>query len=371
MCNIKLKVKDFRLNRILLIGPFTPPYTGQSIAFSYLKKIETNELDLEFYNTQKFGFYFLNYFSSVFFLPLRILCSNYPLIYFIGSRSKFGFLRQAPFLLTTIILRKKIINHLHGADFYDFYQNSSFLKPLVKFCYDRVNISIVLLEAMKKEFVDFPQMKLEVVPNAYETNFEFSKISFPKPKNILYLSNVMASKGILEFLVAADILLKENTDLTISIAGGFIGDHIKKKSQIKTSFYNHYNLLKDKYKDRINYFGVLTGRKKKELFLKNSIFILPTYYPTEAFPISIIEAMRTGNAIITTKHNYLGEIINQSNGRLIAKHSVREIVDATKFLLNDTSLLQQIQEYNIQISSKEYTLINYLTKVKKIIRDVV
>lgn len=355
----------------MLIGPFPPPYTGQSVAFSYLKKIETNELDLEFHNTQRFRFLFLNYFSSVFLLPLRILLTNYALIYFIGSRSKFGFLRQVPFLLTTIIKRKKTINHLHGADFYYFYQNSGFLKPLIKLCYDRVNTSIVLLEAMKKEFVDFPQMKLEVVANAYDTNFDFSKISFSKSKNLLYLSNIMASKGILEFLDAADILLKENTDLTISIAGDFIGDHLKKKSQIKKTFYNNYNPMKYKYKDRINYFGVLSGRKKKELFLKNSIFILPTYYPTEAFPISIIEAMRTGNAIITTKHNYLGEIINQRNGCLIAKHSVREIVDATKFLINDTSLLQQIQEYNIQISIKEYTLTNYLTKVKKIISDFV
>jgi len=353
----------------LLIGPLTPPYTGQSVAFSYLKKIETNELDLEFHNTQRFRNSFSNYFSSVFFLPLKILCSSYALIYFIGSRSKFGFLRQFPFLLISIILRKKIINHLHGADFYDFYQNSTFLKPFVKLCYDRVNTSIVLLEPMKKEFVDFPQMKLEVIPNAYEANFDFSKIIFPKPKNILYLSNIMASKGILEFLDAAYILLKENSDLTISIAGDFIGDHLKKKSQIQKIFYLYYNPLKDKYKERINYFGVLSGRKKKELFLKNSIFILPTYYPTEAFPISIIEAMKTGNAIITTKHNYLGQIINQRNGCLIAKHSTGEIVDATKLLINDITLLQQIQEYNIQISSKEYTLANYLTKVKKIIYD--
>jgi glycosyltransferase involved in cell wall biosynthesis len=353
----------------LLIGPFTPPYTGQSVAFSYLKKIESNELEFEFHNTKKFRNFFLNYFSSVFFLPLRILCTNYALIYFIGSRSKFGFLRQVPFLLTSIILRKKIINHLHGSDFYDFYQKSSFLKPLVKLCYDRVDTSIVLLEAMKKEFVDFPHMKTIVVSNAYNAEFNQLKVPFPKPCNLLYLSNIMASKGILVFLEAAFDLLKNNQNLTIKIAGAFLGDHLKNKSQIKQDFFEQLNHLQNTFPNRIEYLGVVVGDQKVKCLVESTIFILPTFYPTEAAPISIIEAMRTGNAIITTKHNYLDMLVSKKNGVLISTHSTEEIISATEQLLDDPKLLQEIQRHNVEESKNKYSIKNHLINITNVIRE--
>ena len=45
--------------------------------------------------------------------------------------------------------------------------------------------------------------------------------------------------------------------------------------------------------------------------------------------------MRTGNAIITTRHNYLEEIITSKNGILIPTHSVEEIIDAVSLLFSD------------------------------------
>ncbi len=355
------------MKKVLFIGPFPPPYNGQSVAFSYLKQLDRDIFDLEFYNTHQYSNNFLNYFSSTLLLPLKILLYDYALIYFIGSRSIPGFIRQLPFFLTTIILGKKVINHLHGADFKNFFLNSGFLKPLIRFCYNHIDTTIILLKGMKSQYADFPKMKIKVVPNAFNLKLDDNKFHFPKPKNVLYLSNLIASKGILEFLEAADLLLKVDKDLTVSIAGNFLGDHIKKTDQIKEEFYAQYHPLKDKYQERINYLGLVVGDQKRELLINSSLFVLPTYYPTEAFPISIIEAMRTGNAIITTKHNYLEELISEENGTLIKAKSAQEIFKASKRLMENKKLLEQIQKHNMD-AAKQYTLENHLLKIKNILR---
>ena len=350
----------------MLIGPFPPPYTGQSVAFSYLKKIETNELDLEFHNTQRFRFLFLNYFSSVFFLPLRILLTNYALIYFIGSRSKFGFLRQLPFLVLAIFKKIRLINHLHGADFKTFYKNSGILKPLIYWVYSCVNTTIILLEEMKDQFKDFPNLNLEVVHNAVGKDFENLNVKFPKSKQVLYLSNVMASKGIIEFLTAAKQLLKRDKSIVIAIAGAFLGDDITSKKEIKSTFYTLYDPLKKSYPNRIHYYGIVRGQKKIDLLKLSSIFVLPTYYPTEAFPIAILEAMATGNAIITTSHNYLEYIISKDNGVIIPIKEKNEIVRNVEQLFNDGTSLEIIQKTNYRVA-KNFAMDSYIKKLEKIL----
>lgn len=349
----------------LLIGPLPPPITGQSISFSYLTKLTPKER-FRIYNYNKSSFNFFNYLDSLFFLPIFIFFNKIDTIYFLGSRSRIGFIRQLPFLTFAILKRIKLINHLHGADFKDFYKESKLLKHLIKWAYQNIDTSIVLLEQMKDQFQAFPKMKLLVVPNAISKELQNLKIEFPKEKRILFLSNIMASKGIIEFLTASNQLLKDDKSLRIDIAGDFIKDNYLTKNQIKKKFFDLFNRLKRDFPERVFYHGIVLGSTKSNLLASSSIFILPTYYPTEAYPISIIEAMATGNAIITTKHNYLDKIISKENGKIIQPKSNEEIICAIKDLFLNEDKLRLIQNFNLN-KSKNYSLEKHIKSIKSII----
>ena len=349
---------------ILLIGSLPPPITGQSISFSYLTRL-TNKRRFKIYNTNKTSFIFFNYLDSLFILPIYILFNQFDSIYFLGSRSKLGFLRQLPFLTIAILKRIKLINHLHGADFKQFFKKAGFLKSIIKWVYKKVDTSIVLLEEMKDQFKAFPKMKLEVVPNAVSNEFQSLAITFPKEKRIIFLSNIMASKGIIEFLTASKQLLKDDRSIRIDIAGDFISDNYLPKNEIKKKFLDLFEGLKNDFPERIFYYGPVSGIKKVDLLRSSSIFILPSYYPTEAFPISIIEAMATGNAIISTKHNYLEKIISEKHGVTIQIKDSSQIVKSIKKLFTDQQKLQVIQNNNL-ILSKSFNLENHLSLLLKI-----
>ena len=353
--------------KTLLIGSLPPPITGQSISFSYLTSL-TNQGRFRIYNTNKTVFKFFNYLDSLLFLPIYLLFSQFDSIYFLGSRSKLGFLRQLPFLAIAISKRIKIINHLHGADFNRFYNESGIYKGIIKWIYKKVDTSIVLLEEMKDQFKAFPKMKLEVVPNAVSKEFESLAITFPKEKRILFLSNIMASKGIIEFLTASKQLLLDDNLIRIHIAGDFISDDYLPKNQIKKKFLDIFKGLKNDFPERIFYHGPVSGIKKVDLLRSSSIFILPTYYPTEAYPISILEAMATGNAIVTTKHNYLEKIISEKQGGTIKIKDSSQIVSLIKKLFSDQQKLQIIQKNNLMLS-KKHNLDNHLSHLHKIIRN--
>lgn len=349
----------------LLIGSLPPPITGQSVSFSYLTRL-SNKNRFILYNTNKTTFKFFNYLDSFIFLPIYILFNPFDSIYFLGSRTKLGFLRQLPFLTIAIIKRAKLINHLHGADFEQFSKKAGLLKSIIEWVYKKVDISIVLLEEMKDQFQAFPKMKLEVVPNAISEEFENLDIVFPKEKRILFLSNIMASKGIIEFLTASKQILKDDNSIRIDIAGDFISDNYMDKNQMKKKFFKLFECIKKDFLERIFYHGSVSGKKKVDLLKSSSIFILPTYYPTEAYPISIIEAMATGNAVITTKHNYLEKIISKKNGGTIKIKDSSQIVESIKKLFIDQQKLQVIQ-YNNFMLSKSFNLENHLSLLQNIL----
>jgi glycosyltransferase involved in cell wall biosynthesis len=257
-----------------------------------------------------------------------------------------------------------MINHLHGSDFYDFLHHSpKWYQKILFYTYNKVDVSIVLLESMKKEFRDFEDMRVEVVQNFYDKELDEKLVEKDKDKiNLVYLSNIISSKGIFELIDAFEKLSKKYENIYLRIAGGFMSDELMDIKEVKKKF-----TLKIKNNNRIIYLGKVFGKEKVKLLQQSNIFVLPTYYKSEAFPISIIEAMRCGNAIVATKYKYLPEVVKSKNGILVKAKSVDSLVYGIYTLLEDHNLLENMQEYNKKEAQENYSLQKYIDSLSKIV----
>jgi glycosyltransferase involved in cell wall biosynthesis len=62
---------------------------------------------------------------------------------------------------------------------------------------------------------------------------------------------------------------------------------------------------------------------------------LPSYYPVEAQPVSIIEAMNAGNAIISTLHASIPEYVDDKKlGLLVEKRNTQQLANAIISICN-------------------------------------
>ena len=79
---------------------------------------------------------------------------------------------------------------------------------MISYCYRKIDTSIVLLNEMKNEYDDFPNMNIQVISNCYASDFDLQSGNlFQKKNRVVYLSNIMKSKGILDFLDACEVIL--------------------------------------------------------------------------------------------------------------------------------------------------------------------
>ena len=106
---------------------------------------------------------------------------------------------------------------------------------------------------------------------------------------------------------------------------------------------------------------------KIKLLQKSDIFVLPTYYKSEAFPISIIEAMASENAIVTTKYKYLPEVVSTKNGILVEPKSTDSLKKGIKILLEDKNKLRKIQKNNRIEALNKYSFEKYIKNLNKVV----
>lgn len=120
--------------------------------------------------------------------------------------------------------------------------------------------------------------------------------------HLLFLSNMMATKGVWELLDALCILRKKGLDFACDFVGGW-------KDIQPENF--HARVHAYGLSDCVHAHGAQYGMDKEEFFNRANIFVLPSY--TEAFPLTVLEAMQHGLTVVASN---VGGISGQvSDGR--------------------------------------------------------
>ena len=226
--------------------------------------------------------------------------------------------------------KRKVILHLHGNDFNIFVRNLPFpLSWIHRIILRRVDTFIVLTTKMLEQNDILTQInrniELRAVPNFYShefdqlTNSDCINVPTTGTLNLLYFSNILYSKGIVDLIFAVSRCAEDlGLEIKLKVAGEIMGDGHLDYLSMKSYF---EDLIKDKA--YIEFLGVVRDiARKKELFSNAHIFTLPTFYPAEAFPLSLIEAMPLGMPLSQQNTIILMRFFPQNRGYLLTQRTI-------------------------------------------------
>lgn len=153
-----------------------------------------------------------------------------------------------------------------------------------------------------------------------------------KPQNtiphILFLSNLLVSKGILDLLDSLVILKGRGIAFVCDIIGG-------ETAELNSQKLNH-EIEARGLADTTFYHGRKYGKEKDEYLLKSDIFCFPTYYHNECFPLVLLEAMQCGIPCISTNEGAISCIIDDNiTGMLVKKQNIVQLADKLEMLLTN------------------------------------
>jgi len=345
--------------RILFIGPLPEPITGQSLACQVLYNFLSERHQVQLVNLSKGGFrQGINSISriiEVFLIVWQVWrsCAKVDVVYFTVSESRAGNAKDLLIFLVCWPILSRMVIHLHGgAGMRRIMGTSGFVRALNGFFLRRLGAVIVLGRSLRDIYSSqVPSERLYVIPNfAQDELFAcrdqvVAKFSNQVPLRLLFLSNLLPGKGHLELAQAYSCLDQDQqAAITIDFAGSFEDDS---QREIFLSLIIGFPGLK--------YHGKVLGGAKLELFKQAHVFCLPTYYPYEGQPISILEAYASGCAVLTTAHSGISDIFSDGkNGLQVEPRSFQSIGSALHIALSNGELLLECALRNLQDAEVRY-----------------
>lgn len=362
--------------KILIIGLFSPPINGCSIANDILiGNIRERKIAVDIINTStqelnnkdlgKFSLKKVVNFLAVYLYLYKVIKSD--IIYTTPGQTFLGVLKYSPFYFLSILFNKKYIIHVHGNYIGQEYMRLVGVKKRIfGFFLSKSAIGIVLSEQLRDNFSSLLEpSRVRVVYNCANSSLFYNSLEKKKDKlRIVYLSNLMLEKGILDLLDACLLLKQSDIPFELNIAG-----KLEKGME---------NIVKQKIREignSCNYLGIVTGKSKNDLLFGSNIFCLPTYYNQEGQPISIIEAMASKNIVLTTKHAGIPDIFDEKSGFFIEKQNPSDLYSKLSFISENLEKhILKFGKYNFekalsQFSEEKFTnsllsIFNELSKSK-------
>ena len=345
-------------NKILIIAQVPPPVHGASLMnekLIYSDKINklfclnivklsfANDIaDIGFLSFRKVNLMFKYFFKIL----LKLLVFRPNIVYFTITPTGNSFYRDVIFISLIKLFNPKIILHLHGKGIINNYSKSK----TNKFLYNFVFKSSYVISLSEKLLLDIEYIKSKkkfIVNNGIEISKNQSSVNqSSKNKNtdklqLLFLSNLLISKGIMTFLESIALLQKENKVDSNLYYVTIIGRNAEITSVEINDFIKKNNLI------NINYLGPKYDDDKEKILNEKSILVFPS--KNDAFPLVILEAMKYGIPVISSDEGGISDIIiEEKTGFIIEDINAEKIVNKVKYLIETPEKFDQMSENSIE-----------------------
>lgn len=348
-------------SRILLALHLPPPVHGAAMVGKYIQESRLlNELfDCHYLNMataeslkdiSKFGFKKLfGYLKFLYHLRKAIKAQKPNLLYLTPNSAGNPFYKD----FVTVCLAKhwclslntnertKILLHFHNKGCRPF-SKKKYNDWLYRHFFNGVDVLLLsekLYDDIRKYVVKekcffcgngIPTLLGEVDEQIYDKIRRKTEIAVSAPFHILFLSNMMAEKGVWILLEACRLLKQKGIVFRCTFVGGW-------KDITEDAFINYvinHNLQKE-----VAAVGAKYGEEKEKYWLNADVFVFPTYYHNECFPLVLLEAMQHALPCISTNEAAIPDIIDDGQtGFVVSEKDFQVLAERLIQLTNDRQM---------------------------------
>ncbi len=205
--------------------------------------------------------------------------------------------------------------------------------------------------------------RVRFIPNGITPTASAPTRTARERPRILYVSNMSEDKGPLVLVDALAELADRGVQFEATFAGAPFGDCVDKFER---------KVAERRLGANVRYVGPQYGEAKDKLFADHDIFVFPTYYAQEAFPLVLIEAMQHGLPVVTTFEGAIPEMVEDGvTGCLVPQRDHRALAAKIAQLVDDEVLRRRMGNAGRQRYEERFTLDRFEAALSDVLREVV
>lgn len=241
---------------------------------------------------------------------------------------------------------KKAIVHIHGARYMVFYNglNEKRKQQVVRFLQSADTV-LALSEDWKKQFCEaFGLTNCRVLHNGIDPEDYSAALSDADTccKNFVLLGRMGKRKGVYDLLDAMAEAVRRDPELHLFLAGD--GEVEQVRSRIRELG----------LEDHVTAAGWVDQAGKLALLAKCGTLVLPSYH--EGLPMSVLEGMAAGKAVITTDVGGIPEVVGEKNGVLLQPGDTAALADALVRFAAEPRMLDAMGETSRGLIRRQFSM---------------
>lgn len=198
--------------------------------------------------------------------------------------------------------------------------------------------------AISQKFAErkFPQFinKIYFIPTGVDLN-RFKKTPLPIKETVTFVGRIEHNsswKGIDQLLEAMILVIKKRPQAKLELIGG--GDAVE---------YYRTRTQKLGISSSVTFFGPQLGQNLVEAYQRAKVVVLPSTSDSEAFSVTLIEAMASGRPIIGTNIGGTPQVIEDGkNGLLVQPKDPRVLAEAIERVFSDHTLATHLADFGAE-----------------------
>lgn len=365
-------------HRLLFILHLPNPVHGASVVGKYIResKIINNTFDADYINLStsdqlddlgKAGVgKIINLLKIQFKVLKALLLNKYDLCY-VTLNAKAPALYKDFFIVALLkLFRQKIIYHLHNKGV-SARQNNKLDNLLYKFTFDNTKtilLSPVLYNDIKK-YVKRDEVFFSAngIPEIVHSLSEARTANNNRRCRLLFLSNMMAEKGVFVLLDACKLLKEKNVDFECH----FVGDWFDISKEELDKRVRLANLTKHVFA-----YGKKLGEEKSVFFNNSDIFVFPTFYHKETFGLVNVEAMQYGLPVISTPEGGIPDVVvDGETGFLVPQQNATALAEKIELLIKHPEMRLQMGAAGKNRFDKLFTIEKFENRLSEILQQAI
>ena len=289
-----------------------------------------------------------------------VLLLKKPDIVHIHSSFGMSFYRKLPFIYMASWRKVPIINHIHGADFDEFFINASeSKKEKIKKVYNKCDVLIALSQEWRKRLSQIvPEEKITIIENysVIRENALEERMKRKCNNTVLFLGELGKRKGCYDIPAVIERVKRSIPTVKFVLAGAGSDNDEKAIRQ----------LIEEKGVTANTVFpGWVRGETKDKLLREADVFFLPSY--NEGMPMSVLDAMGYGLPVVSTNVGGISKIVHDGeNGYCCEAGNTEIFADRIIHLLSDDKWRYTASISSIEIVRKGYSLNAHLQRLESV-----
>lgn len=259
----------------------------------------------------------------------------------IHTASNNSFKRKSIFVKLAKAFGKRVVLHVHSGAFLDYFShNQDFVKSVFAKCDSVVALSDYWQKGLK---VRCGARRVDVIDNVImpPSDDDVTKRRADEKEHFLFLGLYKKEKGIFDLLDVVEAAHDALAGKCVLHVGCDKDEEIERR------------IAEAGIGDVVTYEGWVSGQEKERLLAMCDVYVLPSYF--EGVPISILECMSHGMAILATNVGGIPSVVMQEkNGLLCDAGNKQQLHDTIMQLVGNKTLVERMGKASLEMVTRYY-----------------